>query len=214
MVQPMASEPDDAARTLTPPDDDGAAASEFWQHPRWARGVRAGDTRVFDALVQGLGPSLCAYVYRYVESRAAAEELVQEVFVNLWVNRSQLVIPDSIRAYLYRAVTNRGLNEVRNAAAARRLTARIERARAADADSATELSPSEVDMQRLQLRTALRQAIGALPERARLAFELVWERELTYAEAAAVMGVSVKTVDSNLVRAVRALRKSLRSVWP
>jgi RNA polymerase sigma-19 factor, ECF subfamily len=213
MTQPIASGPDDAA-IVTPPADHDAAASEFWQHPRWARGVRAGDARVFDALVRELGPSLCAYVYRYVESREAAEELVQEVFANLWINRSQLVIRDSIRTYLYRAVTNRGLNAVRNAAAARRAAMRVERAHMGDADSAPELSPSEAEMQRSQLQEALREAVTALPERARLAFELVWERELTYAEAAAVMGVSVKTVDSNLARAVRALRKSLRSVWP
>jgi RNA polymerase sigma-70 factor (ECF subfamily) len=76
------------------------------------------------------------------------------------------------------------------------------------------LAEPEAHLQSAQLAAAVRAAVDRLPPRWKLAFELVREHELTYAEAAAVMGVTIKSVDMSLGRAVKALRESLRGVWP
>jgi RNA polymerase sigma-70 factor (ECF subfamily) len=175
--------------------------------------IRLGDSHAFDSLMRKVGPRLCTFAARYVESHEA-EELVQDVFVNIWVNRERLVVRGTITSYLYRAVRNRALNASRNRTTHRRATARIEWNRTVARDSSAALSEPEARLQTAQLSAALRQAIDRLPPRWRLAFELVREHQLTYAEAAAVMGVTVKAVDMSLGRAVKALRDSLRGVWP
>ena len=57
--------------------------------------------------------------------------------------------------------------------------------------------------------TAVRAAIAKLPERCRLVYTLHREQGLSYAEVAAVMGISVKTVDAQMGRALKSLRKLL-----
>jgi RNA polymerase sigma-70 factor (ECF subfamily) len=191
---------------------DGTASVPDWRDPAWTDGLRAGNERVLDVLMQELAPALCAYARRYVASAEDAEELVHDVFVALWMNRSRIVIRDSIRTYLYRAVTNRGINAVRDRATERRVLGWVERA--AHPHGATELHEGELATQRSQLAVAVQEAMARLPERVRTAFDLVRMRGLSYGEAAAVMGVAPKTIDTHLSRAVKSLRESLRGVWP
>jgi RNA polymerase sigma-70 factor, ECF subfamily len=176
--------------------------------------IRAGDERVFDALMRELGPGLCTFAARYTGSIDAAEELVQDVFVNVWLMRERLVIRDTIKTYLYRSVRNRALNAIRDQETRKGLLARLERSWVADRDSGSTLAEPEARVQSAQLAAAVRRAVERLPARWRLAFQLVREHGLTYPEAAAVMGVTVKSVDMSLGRAMKALRESLRGVWP
>jgi RNA polymerase sigma-70 factor (ECF subfamily) len=176
--------------------------------------IRAGDAGAFDVLARGVVPGLCTFAARYVESRELAEELVQDVLFRVWMNREQLVVRESITTYLYRAVRNRALNAVRDRATQHSALARIEWMHASDQESEPALAEPEAQVQSAQLAAALAQAVDRLPRRWRVAFELVREHQLTRAEAAAVMGVTVKSVDMALGRAMKALRTSLRGVWP
>jgi RNA polymerase sigma factor (sigma-70 family) len=92
--------------------------------------------------------------------------------------------------------------------------ARITWEREVDRDGAPALVEAEARVQSAQLAAAVRAAVQGLPPRWRQAFELVREYQLTYAEAAAVLGVTVKSIDTSLGRAVKALRKALGGVWP
>jgi RNA polymerase sigma-70 factor (ECF subfamily) len=194
-------------------DERGARVAPLWSDDRALERIRAGDAGVFDALVRGLGPALCTFAARYV-GPDDAQELVQDVLVNVWMRREEIVVRDTVKTYLYRAVRNRALNVTRDQAARRGALARIEWAHAADRDSEPALAEPEAHLQSAQLAAAVRAAVDRLPPRWKLAFELVREHQLTYAEAAAVMGVTIKSVDMSLGRAVKALRESLRGVWP
>src|SRR5262249_9492124 len=99
--------------------------AEVWRDSRWARAVKTGDRRAFDTIMRRLGPPLCAFARRYCPSDDAAAEIVQDVFVALWINRARIDIRTSIRTYLFGAVRNRALNAARDAATARAFTARL-----------------------------------------------------------------------------------------
>ncbi|HWZ58750.1 MAG TPA: sigma-70 family RNA polymerase sigma factor [Gemmatimonadaceae bacterium] len=172
----------------------------------------AGDERVFEDVVRAYGPGLCAFAERFVGA-ALAEELVQDVFCAIWVRREQLIVRDTVRSYLYCAVRNRAYNVKRSA----RVTAHwVEREQlaAASARETDVASPLEHGVDRGTLAAAIEREIANLPSRCREAFVLVRQHGLTYAEAAQVMGISIKTVDVQLGRAMRALRAGLAGVWP
>src|SRR5215216_5650542 len=81
-----------------------------YRGPEWVERIRAGDEPAFEALFRALAPGLCALVTRYVGARAVAEEIVQDLFLELWTRRSELSIDQSIAAYLFTAARNRALN--------------------------------------------------------------------------------------------------------
>jgi RNA polymerase sigma-70 factor, ECF subfamily len=177
------------------------------QHgPEWSARIRAGDERAFEALFRALAPGLCVAVVRYVGSRAVAEELVQELFFELWAGRSTLAIEGSISGYLFTAARHRALNHLRRE---RRIVPDPDdafRASAADPAAATE---SEL-LDALELQDA----IDHLPARCRLIFTLSRRQDMTYGEIASSLGLSIKTVETQMGRALKSLRDRLRHLLP
>jgi RNA polymerase sigma-70 factor (ECF subfamily) len=171
--------------------------------PEWIEKIRAGDEAAFEALFRALAPGLCALVTRYVKSRPVAEELVQELFLDLWTRRRELVIEQAITSYLFAAARNRALNH-------------IKRERRAVPWSAVatgwseEVDASAPDESELLDALELQDAIDRLPARCRLIFTLNRNQEMTYGEIAKSLGLSVKTVETQMGRALRTLRDRLR----
>jgi RNA polymerase sigma-70 factor (ECF subfamily) len=154
---------------------------------------------------------LCSCVYRLMGSRADAEEVVQEVMRRVWERRVVFAPQGTIENYLYRAVRNEAVN--------RRLRRDRERAwyerAAATPDEECGMSsmpsvrPVDERLEDEELLAAVRRAVETLPERCRLIFELKWEQELRYQEIADALGISVKTVENQLLKALKAVRLAL-----
>ena len=81
--------------------------------PEWAERIRSDNEAAFEALFRALAPGLCVLATRYVGSHQVAEEIVQDLFLQLWTRRSELAVEHSLTAYLFTAVRNRALNQVR-----------------------------------------------------------------------------------------------------
>src|SRR5690606_25190745 len=75
--------------------------------------IRAGDRRAFDVLFESYYPALCDFVSARIGSPEVAEELVQDVFIDLWQRRARLDPHAALRAFLYRAAKNQALNYLR-----------------------------------------------------------------------------------------------------
>jgi RNA polymerase sigma-70 factor (ECF subfamily) len=166
--------------------------------------IRAGDERALEVVFRAHYAALCDFARRYVREHALAEELVQDLFADLWARRASWHVTGSLRAYLYSAVRNRALN-LRRRQAIERDWERDE----TDADvSALHQSPERPDdaLEQRDARTRLHAALESLPERCRLVMHLRWRDQLHHAEIAAIMGISVKGVEIQLSRGLRALR--------
>jgi RNA polymerase sigma-19 factor, ECF subfamily len=164
--------------------------------------VRAGDVAAFEQIFKSLHAPLCEVVDSYVRSQDVAEEIVQDLFFVLWTTRNRLPPARSFRAYLFAAARNRALHHLRHRAVVRRWAERTRW----DADIAPTGSPVPRPDQVLQASeqtAAIRRAIAQLPPRARTAFLLCWEHEMSHAAAATAMGISVKGVEK-LVGSARA----------
>ena len=132
---------------------------------------------------------------------------MQDLFTQLWVDRASWEAPRSTRSYLFAAVRNRALNERRRAGLEADWAAR---ALAEDADALPRPSPNPHDeIERGELRDRVDRAIAVLPERCRLVVHLRWREQMSHAEIAQVMEISVKGVEIQLTRGLRALRALL-----
>jgi RNA polymerase sigma-70 factor (ECF subfamily) len=175
--------------------------------------LRAGDTLVFEELFRAYYGPLCGFVASYVRSLDVAEEQVQEVFWWLWEHRENTdsSLENGLRAYLYTAARHRALNCLKR----EEVTERWESQAAPELGFAgIGQGPPGIErvMRQREITTALASAIERLPDRRRQAFELVWQHGLAQAEAAAVMGISVKGVEAALAKAIVFLRKALAPV--
>ncbi|MDF2770709.1 MAG: polymerase sigma-70 factor [Geminicoccaceae bacterium] len=166
--------------------------------------IRAGDARALETLFRGHYRALCDFAVRYVRDAAAAEDLVQDLFADLWSRRESWVLRGSVRAYLFTAVRNRALN-LRKRQAMERDWERDESASEVPALHQVPDGADEV-LEREELQHRVSAAVESLPERCRLVMHLRWHERMPHAEIAAVMGISVKGVEMQLARGLKALR--------
>jgi RNA polymerase sigma-70 factor, ECF subfamily len=164
-----------------------------------------GDLAAFEALFRTHYPALCGFVVKLVNDPRLAEELVQDLFADLWAKRGAHTVTVSVRAYLFSAARNRALN------ARKRLL--VERRWAERASQSLELhrppgSPAE-EMEAAELRQRIRSALATLPERCRMVMHLKWLADLRSREVAEVLGISLKAVEAQLARGRAALEDLL-----
>lgn len=169
--------------------------------------IRAGDARALEALFRDHYASLCDFAVRYVRDASAAEDLVQDLFADLWARRAAWTLRESVRAYLFSAVRNRALN-LRKRQAMERDWEREETASEVPSLHRTPETTLE-RLEREELSARVGAAVESLPERCRLVMHLRWRERLPHAEIAAVMGISVKGVEMQLSRGLKALRALL-----
>lgn len=156
----------------------------------------------FEALFRTHYEGLVRFATRLVNSRMEAEEIVQDVMFKVWERREQLEVGDALKTYLFRATRNHALNLLRRRRLERLWQATLPRE---ERSVAAEEADDSSEMER-----AVRRAIDALPDRCREVFLLSREHALSYSAIAATMGISVKTVETQMGRALKALRASLR----
>lgn len=173
-----------------------------------ARAIRGGSTKAFEQFFRKYHKKLVRFAYTYVHSVPVAEDLVQESFLKVWERRTSLDPEDSVRAYLYQAVRNGALDYKKHQEVEQKNLPRFRHLQ--DTSTVIEVALKE-DKAFVE---AVHQAIDNLPDRARQVYQLSRTDGLTYKEIAEVMGISVKTVESQMSRSLKILRKSLIDFLP
>ena len=161
------------------------------------------DDRAFEQLFRAHYAPLRDFAARYVVDPALAEEIVQDLFADLWTRRHLRQVRESVRAYLFAAVRNRALNLRKRQA----MESDWEQEEARAMSDVNPPSEAHDALERADLRARLDTAIAALPERCRLVMHLRWREQLSYAEIASIMGISVKGVENQLARGLAAIRQ-------
>lgn len=165
--------------------------------------LNKGEEWALDSLFRAHYAYLCQAVFRVIGDRGLAEDLVQEVFYELWRKRASLRITQSVRAYLKRAAVNRTLNYIRD----QRLLVDDESAMPFDLASTQPGAIQQLEAEELQLK--IEAAIEALPDRCRMVFGLSRFEEMSNKEIASHLEISVKTVENQMTKALRLLRAKL-----
>ena len=165
--------------------------------------IREDDAKAFEILFRTYYKDLCGYALNYLPCLDIAEGLVQDLFVTIWEKRKSIAIHTSFKSYLYRAVRNRCINYHRKA--------KLENIANIDEISDETLRTSSFlgEIEENELREALESAIKTLPDRRRQVFILHRQEGLTYPEIAEVLDISVNTVETQMMRALRSIRSQL-----
>jgi RNA polymerase sigma-70 factor (ECF subfamily) len=166
-----------------------------------------GDERAFDEIFRAWYAPLVRAAEVMLRERAVAEEVVQEVMLELWRRRERLDPNGSAQAYLFQATRNRALNHLRHLQVQRRSAPQLARDDARDATAPSRLVAQEIDV-------ALRDALDELSPRCRQVFEMSRVQGLKYGEIAETLGVSVKAVEAQMGKALRTLRERLAPWLP
>jgi RNA polymerase sigma-70 factor, ECF subfamily len=170
-------------------------------------GLRAGDQSAFDIIFRTHYARLVGFTQSILRERALAEEVVQDLMLELWRRRESVELQESIRTYLFQGARNRALNHIRHARVEERAEPYMREDEAVDPRADADVVEGEIE-------DAVRAAVGGLPARCREVFELSRVHGLRYSEIAATMGISVKTVETQMGKALQILRGKLAAWLP
>jgi RNA polymerase sigma-70 factor (ECF subfamily) len=166
--------------------------------------ARYDDQQAYRELFQAFYNPLLQFSMGFIRSRQQAEEVVSDVFINIWEKRKRLEGITNLRVYLYSATRNITLNYI----------SRQNRIHTTDIDELPiEHAAVYMDPERLlitaEMKRRINDAILKLPSRCRLIFKLVREDEFKYREVAEVLNISVKTVEAQMTIALKKISQAI-----
>jgi RNA polymerase sigma-70 factor (family 1) len=162
--------------------------------------IRENDLGAFERIYNKYWSKLYLSAYNIIRDRQIAEDITQEVLVNLWMKRANLQLT-SLNAYLYTAVRYQVFNVIRSGKVR---TDRFNQLEELFSSNGGEDLLSEKDINRL-----LEQGITELPEKCRQIFIMSRKQHLSTKEIAERLGIAPKTVENQLTVALNRLRKTL-----
>lgn len=176
--------------------------AEYWQL------IREGNKQVFEQVFRQYYRPLCGYTYTVIKDSDEAEEVVQNLFYNIWNRRETLDINTSLKSYLYRAAHNDCLNRIKH-----------QKVRSVYADDYRAVASGNYDdtvktLNAKELNKRIQAALSELPEQCGLVFRLSRFDNLKYQEIADQLGISVKTVENHMGKALKLMREKLKDFLP
>lgn len=171
---------------------------------------KTGDRQAFNALFEMYWAKLVSYS-SLIAGEQTSKDIVQNVFVKVWLNRDSINDCDTLNPYLMRAVYNASLNVLRNKAKFISLegadTSMIDFLTAGkygpdDSDIIRKLYTSERDLE-------IEAAILQLPPRCQEVFRLAFKEGKSHKEIATLLGVTISTVDNQVFKALSRIRERL-----
>jgi RNA polymerase sigma-70 factor (family 1) len=163
--------------------------------------IAAGDEAAFGALFTAYAPSLHDYLQGLTKSHASAQELVQNTFIRVWLSRDKLPEIEHPRAWIFTVAANEAYNFLKKQAREEKALEGLARLPA--------LSAGDETLYR-ELKAAIGEAIGALPERRAEIYKLSREQGMPQQEIAERLGISLQTVKNTLGAALEDIRRHLK----
>lgn len=166
--------------------------------------IRNGDEQAFEWLFRQYYEKLCQWAYHYLRDLDSSEEVVQDLYYNLWRNRASMEFHVSVKSYLYKAVSNN----------CKMLIRKKGRRSAIEADLASQnpgsiTEPGEL-LEVKEIREVVNKTLEELPEKPAQIFRMSRYEGLKYREIAEKLSISIKTVEANMGKALKIFRKNLQ----
>jgi len=203
--------PPENANRLTPPVNDleimpeqaVSQNTEFFVRSVFTDNPKKGCELLFRRYYQ----ALCSYAVQYVYSKETAEDLVSDVFCRFWKTKAYENITSSYRYYLFRSVRNEAYNHLR--LEFQKLdtleTALVK-------EEAFDQRPDQI-MQFEEVLHKVEDLVEGLPPQCRKVFLMSRFEGKRYAEIATELGLSIKTIEVHIVKALGIVRKGLKDHW-
>ncbi len=162
------------------------------------------DESAFEAIFKDNFKKLQCYAHTIVGDEFLAEEMVQNVFFKIWEKSEKLNISPPIAAYLYKAVYNECCNYLKHLKVKEKY---LTHSKHTMHNMSTENASKKVMVQELQEK--IKTALNDLPEQCRTVFQMSRFEELKYQQIASKLGISIKTVEAQMGKALKLMRHKL-----
>lgn len=159
--------------------------------------IQTGDEAAFQLLFEKYYQQLCYSAYKICADEHKSKDLAQEVFLDIWKRRANLNIHTSFQAFLRRAVTYKAIDYVR--------AQKLDMKETIDLGSAPERSHQNLELN--ELKELIHRTAEKLPERCRIIFFMSRFEEMSHKEIAAKLEISEKTIENQITKALKILRK-------
>lgn len=169
--------------------------------------LREGQRLALNTLFVNYYESLCRFAFSFVKNKQEAEELVNDVFLQLWRKREHISIEHSVKAYLFASVRHASLAMLQKKVIVFDSLDDV-------LQHPQETITPEQETAHSELTLLVAQALENLPERTRQVFLLSRFENLKYAEIAQTLALSEKTVEGHITKALAHLRECLRKYYP
>ena len=164
--------------------------------------IRDGNQQAFEEMFFEYYAPLCRFSKGYVGTVESARDIVQDVFIKIWSKRENLYIHTSVKAYLFQAVRNHSLNELEK----RNRYQAFEEEYIRETDA---IMISDADENSKKLTKIIWCIVEEMPEKRKAVFTLYREHGLSYKEIASILGITRKTVENQMGRALNFIRERL-----
>ena len=163
-----------------------------------------GNQKSVDLLFDNYYTYLCNVIYRVINDAGYAEDIVQEIFSDIWRKRESINIQSSLRAYLRRAAVNRSLNHIR------KQRMKFDENEEAIVDIESDTIDGQKEMEKDELEKRIHDCIDSLPPKCKLVFSMSRFENMSYQEIADHLDISIKTVENQISKALRILRATVQ----
>jgi RNA polymerase sigma-70 factor (ECF subfamily) len=169
------------------------------------RKIQGGDIREFERLFEKYYSPLCMYADKILKDMDTAEDIVQEFFYNFWKSRETFSPKLSLNAYLYQSIRNNALHYLEHLAIRQTYAQQVVNEFQAE-------NPVDIqeDVEMHDLNRIINATLQQMPERCSRVFRMNRFEGKKYREIAGILSISVKTVESDMGKALQFFRKSLK----
>nr|WP_299388060.1 RNA polymerase sigma-70 factor [Allomuricauda sp.] len=166
--------------------------------------LKQGEVSAYEYLFKEYYDWLCNYIFQLSGNRSLSKDIVQEVILNFWEKRSQLTVKGSLKAYLFRACHNQFLMHIRKEKKRPDLLDKLRW----DTIYNSYFEVKEEDSQLIPVMQKLEELMDKLPPKCKEIFIMNKLERRKYREIAEDMGISIKTVENQMSKALRIIREN------
>jgi len=170
-------------------------------------GLKEGNVKIYDYLFHYYYSGMVVFVQKYIPDNDLAEDIVQEFFVKLWIKHEQLQITTSLKAYLFSSIKNRCIDQLRHEVTRGKAEKKL-------LEKLQESGNEENLLVESELREKINASINKLPPVCREIFIMNRFEGLKPSEIAEKKGISVRTVETHIGKALKILRHELIGYLP
>lgn len=163
------------------------------------------EEKFFEYLFHTHYAPLCKSVYNIVRDRDAAEDIVQDVFIKVWRRRAELDISRSIQSYLFRSCMNTALNYLKKS----QKNTSIENENLHTVAYSSHQPEEGLEFQ--EVSNKVQEALNTLPPKCKIVFSMSRYEDLSYADIASTLNISVKAVEKHMSKALKIMREYLKA---
>lgn len=175
---------------------------------------KEGDEKAFEKVFKSEYNRIVGFCQQFVGDRHKAQNVAQEAFVKLWLNKEKIDTVNGIRSFLYTASKTGCLNLIRHQKVVSKYSDKQLQAKEGDLFRETLESFNFDVLELTELENLINQSIQELPEKCRLVFTMSRMEGKKNSEIADELSITVKSVEANITRALKTLREKLSEYLP